>query len=234
MGFACSTRSIEFPIFRDPSPYAPDAPKKTRGMSSAARDWLKRLQPFTSAEPDRDPLWVLHELNNADKHRELSVVGSAIHSQALTVTGNMQVRVRPAIPVSLGIPEPILPMRDGMELVRLAIVDRVAGGAVLAEGSFSFGISFEHPAIVRGEPAVSLMRSLTDSVGGIVDNDELPWSASGLPPLSRLSLSAKATAGEKVPLSARLRGRFSRVEGKPVCLTIRRCGCGPPFQLCRA
>jgi len=167
------TGATEFPIFLDPVRYASDAPRKTRGMSPEAIALIKRSQHFASAASDRHFLWVLHEMNNADKHRQLNVVGSAVHSQALTVMGNMQVRVRPAIPVALGVPMPILPLRDGMELVRLAIVNRVAGGAILAEGSFEFGISFENPAIVRGQAVVSLMRSLTDGVGGIVDSGEV-------------------------------------------------------------
>ncbi len=168
-----SSHATEFPIFLDASRYPSDAPRKTRGMSTAAMAVLERLQPFNGATPDRHPLWLLHELNNADKHRQLSVVGSALHSQALTVTGNLQVAVRPAVPVALGTPMPILPLRDGMELMRLAIVDRAAHGAVEAEGSFTFGISFEAPPIVRGLSVVPVMRSLTDCVSWIVESPDI-------------------------------------------------------------
>jgi hypothetical protein len=168
------TTRTEFPIFGNQQQYAADAPRKTRGMSPQAIAVIDGLQPFAWPTPlQRHPLWILHELHNADEHHELSVVGSALQSQEMTITSNIQVAIRPAARMSLGTPVPILPLRDGTELMRIGLVNPVAEGQALATGSFSFGVSFQAPPIVHGQPVVQVMRWLVDSVESLVSSEEI-------------------------------------------------------------
>lgn len=169
------TRRTQFPIFHDAGRYAAEAPGMVRGMSPAGVRWIEGQQPFAGGGPDRHILWVLHDLNNADKHRELSVVGSAVHAQALTGTADIQIRITPAGgPVGLGARMPVLILHDGMELVRLGFVDVPArGGSARVEGAYTFGLSFERPEIVRGQPVVPLMRRLAEGVAAIVEGPEV-------------------------------------------------------------
>jgi len=83
------TNATEFPILLEAQRYRMDAPRRIRGISAEAAAVIERLQPFNSPTPNRHALWVLQELNNADKHRQLSVVGSALQSQQFTITATV-------------------------------------------------------------------------------------------------------------------------------------------------
>ena len=78
----------EFPIFKDDALYSqlnrkgdPDRRSglyKIRGITNpTARAIIRDFQPFTNLERGRNPenhfLWMLHEVNNADKHRRLQL-----------------------------------------------------------------------------------------------------------------------------------------------------------------
>jgi hypothetical protein len=168
------TRTTEFPIFERRERYNAEAPRKVRGMSPQAIAFVERLQPFAWSTPvERRPLWILHELRNADAHRELSVVGSALQSQTLTVTSSVQVRIRPVARMSMGAQMPVLPLQDGTELMRIGLVDPAASGATAATGGFGFGVSFLEPRIVYGQPVVGMMGQLTDFVESLVNSDEI-------------------------------------------------------------
>ncbi|MEX2269207.1 MAG: hypothetical protein WEA75_11025 [Acidimicrobiia bacterium] len=45
-----------------------------------ARTAIRKLQPFNRPDVARDPLWILHQLNNFDKHRALHVVFGWAHT----------------------------------------------------------------------------------------------------------------------------------------------------------
>lgn len=69
----------EFPVFRDEPKYCAEkgdgSPRpgsglfKIRGLAEEDRAIIKGAQPFQIDDPLSDPLWVLHDLANIDKHR---------------------------------------------------------------------------------------------------------------------------------------------------------------------
>jgi hypothetical protein len=81
------TGGSEFPIFLDPAVYAERQKNgtptrrsglhKITGMKPAAQAAIERLQPFNRGKTS-DPLWMLHELSNTDKHRLVHTYGSAL------------------------------------------------------------------------------------------------------------------------------------------------------------
>jgi hypothetical protein len=71
------TPRSEFPIFLDPVRFSKDGIKKINGMKPAAQTVIERLQPY-HGDGVRDPLWMLHELSNADKHRLMHSVGGVL------------------------------------------------------------------------------------------------------------------------------------------------------------
>jgi hypothetical protein len=76
------TKDTEFPVFREADAWdtRKAGARKTKGMSDDARDLIIGVQPYARSDtPDNDPLWVLHDLNNADKHRVVVPAISAIH-----------------------------------------------------------------------------------------------------------------------------------------------------------
>lgn len=70
-------RSTEFPIF-GPKPMSGSARKRKIGaLGPQAQEIIAGLQPATADDYESHPLWVLHELNNIDKHRLPLVVTSS-------------------------------------------------------------------------------------------------------------------------------------------------------------
>jgi len=61
---------------------------KIQGMSISAKAIIERLQPYhgRDTDPCSDPLWILHDLNNADKHQALLLISTAIHQTTSSKT----------------------------------------------------------------------------------------------------------------------------------------------------
>jgi hypothetical protein len=78
-----------FPIFRLEKEYEKQSSNMICGASPAAKDRIRKLQPFhRGAAFEKHPLWALHQLNNIDKHRLL------LTTQMVMGHGLRQVSVR--------------------------------------------------------------------------------------------------------------------------------------------
>lgn len=74
------TRSNEFPIAVDPVWFDRKAKRYLSGVHDDAVAVIRRLQPFgvsDEGKPELDPLWLLNELENVDKHRLVHVLSLA-------------------------------------------------------------------------------------------------------------------------------------------------------------
>ncbi|HST70038.1 MAG TPA: hypothetical protein VLI94_10315 [Solirubrobacterales bacterium] len=67
------TKSTAFPILLQPPDggFAANTKKRLEGMSGTARAAIEGLQPYNAwpEHPDNSTIWLIHELNNIDKHR---------------------------------------------------------------------------------------------------------------------------------------------------------------------
>jgi hypothetical protein len=81
------TSEFEFPIFWDRARYTKDSPRKIKGVTPAVAAVIERHQPYHRPAPTyKDhPLWILHDLNNADKHRVLIGTGSSLTVDNLVI-----------------------------------------------------------------------------------------------------------------------------------------------------
>src|SRR5712692_1109554 len=75
--------SIEFPILAR-QPTTKDEirryERKVKGVtSSTARTTIEGLQPYRSAIPDDDPIYIVHNMDRIDKHKELLIVFPAFN-----------------------------------------------------------------------------------------------------------------------------------------------------------
>jgi hypothetical protein len=67
-------RQIEFPVFKDPLDKRGRErfEGKIEGITDPkARSLIERLQPYNAADPTDDPLWLIHDFDIIDKHKEL-------------------------------------------------------------------------------------------------------------------------------------------------------------------
>lgn len=67
IGSSIAPRHGAFPIFRNATEYSKESPRKTRGMSPAAIKAIDEIEPYQGGKGHQ--LWILHELDNTDKHR---------------------------------------------------------------------------------------------------------------------------------------------------------------------
>jgi hypothetical protein len=67
-------RQIEFPVFKEPLDKRgrERLEGKIEGITDPqARALIERLQPHNAADPTDDPLWLIHDFDIVDKHKEL-------------------------------------------------------------------------------------------------------------------------------------------------------------------
>jgi hypothetical protein len=70
-------QSTAFPIFASPTDYARDKERYIGDIDPTIHSEFDAVQPCNrSNEPRRDPLWVLHRLNNDHKHKLPNIVGA--------------------------------------------------------------------------------------------------------------------------------------------------------------
>lgn len=70
----------QFPIFLDPSKFKKHGLDMLAGVNRKAVGLIETLQPFSTGERDRSPLWHLNKLSNIDKHRTLHLTGGTVES----------------------------------------------------------------------------------------------------------------------------------------------------------
>lgn len=87
------TKRTEFPILKDGTNFERDTRRALRGMSGTAKTAIKALQPFNEwpKHPEHTTIWLIHELNNIDKHRlaHLACLWIATCNGTLYVKGNV-------------------------------------------------------------------------------------------------------------------------------------------------
>lgn len=120
-----------FPIFRDPCLYAETTRKgkptrrsglrKVEGLAPFAQAAVEVCQPYRDPiEPDKNPLWTLHVLNNADKHRVVQPM--------LMQTNQLAVPFRPLTPApanSISVALNHDPLEDEPAFARITSTDAV-------------------------------------------------------------------------------------------------------------
>ncbi len=83
-------RRTQFPIRLQHDDWNKHWQKDLRGVEPAAQRMIHDLQPFSRipSDPERDPLNLLNELCNSDKHRAVTLALAYTHDLAVTVHAN--------------------------------------------------------------------------------------------------------------------------------------------------
>ncbi len=85
----------EFPIYKGRDGFEGNRKKKIGGIAPRAQAIIQRLQPYERGDYfESDPLWVLYNLSNIDKHRRLHLVMLAIPTSKV---GGSNVRISQAL-----------------------------------------------------------------------------------------------------------------------------------------
>ncbi len=158
-----------FPI-KDAAPVSTQDKKafqaKIKGMDPGAKAIIERLQPYQSRDLD---LWILHRLDNIDKHQVLFLVACDVKQIGVVLTpgtpdpqGGFIFIGRRSNPNARG---KFMILEDGAEL------GAYVGAQPNMHENFhvAFEIAFGEPEIVEGEPVLPLLHQLVGLVDGIVN-----------------------------------------------------------------
>ncbi len=163
-------RHVYFPIDRDMEEYRRNLPRRTKGMRQDAIDTLNAIEPYKGGKGH--DLWVLHELNNLDKHRLLVTVGSAY--QSFNVGAHMRPMMqKQALEGGLPLPLPKMDvyLRPADNLCPLTVGDELFIDHVDAEENkeidFRFNVALKEPGITEG-PLVDMLEQFLDLVNKTV------------------------------------------------------------------
>jgi hypothetical protein len=163
---ASGGRHIYFPIAPGAAEYKSSVSRRIKGMRQDAVDVLNVIEPYKGGKGNE--LWVIHELNNIDKHRLLVTVGSSFQSV------NLGAHMAAMFEKSFGKTIPILDafVRPADNLCPLKVGDELFIDAVDAEVNekmtFRFNIALNEPGIIDGKPLLETVQQFVDLVGNTV------------------------------------------------------------------
>jgi len=167
------TDTTGFPIGKGAKQFKSGYLQKVSGVSKEAIQLIKAAKPYKGGN---EPLWWLHRLDIADKHRILITVGSAYenfivdfgamfresHAASLSVDPSEI----PSMPIAINPADRQWPLKDGAEVYRVMPAARDAHKD--EDIHFTFGIAFGEGEVVQGEPLTPSLHQLVASVEEVV------------------------------------------------------------------
>lgn len=145
---AAVVEGSEFPIFGSRAPTGAELKKRIGAIDPAAQAIIEALQPHHRGDPDytRDPLWMLNELCNVDKHRSLNIVVVSNAGIASTVSGGSI----DAMTFTKGT------LHHGAEVLRVKSSPGIPGQMQM-EFKFSYVVSFGDGPPAFGQPVIGTL-----------------------------------------------------------------------------
>jgi hypothetical protein len=167
-GASVSRRETSFFIAPKASEYKRVVGGKVEKMRREAIEALAALEPYKGGKGN--DFWILHGLNNIDKHRSLMAAGSSYRSVDIfpVLLAKMPEPMRSAfgtISQSLFIKpaDNLCPLKTGDELL-IGDVDE----ALNADVQFTFDVALHEPEIIEPGPMLEIVQRLADLVGNTV------------------------------------------------------------------
>jgi hypothetical protein len=147
-------KTSEFPIYIDAEKFKAKGLKAIRGVPAPARKVMVGVQPCerrkTAKSRERDPLWVLHELSNEDKHRLLHL-GAIIAANRASI--------------SLDLGEPFVgPLRDD-HILRRWVASDPKKPKCATHHRLALVIAFDQKGPGARRPVVDCLRQISAYVG---------------------------------------------------------------------
>jgi hypothetical protein len=155
----------QFPIFKTEAGYNNRAAAMIAGVSANAETRIRAAQPFhAGADAEQVLTWLVHELNNTDKHRVIAVTTtySFVGAVRMIKADGSQVDV---VPWREEVPEPL---HDGMEIARVPIADGVVGATFHVP--VGLDVAFEQIGSLTRYPATQLLNRSANYVSDLVES----------------------------------------------------------------
>jgi hypothetical protein len=123
-------------------------------MGEEAKEVIRRLKPYKGGDDD---LWLLHRLNNIDKHRTIFTVGFAIRSIA---TPYQRIAASPTFRTG--------PLENGGELFR-------ESSQISNKVDFMFDVAINEPGLIACEPLIFRLRMSYNKVLRLISEFDPCW-----------------------------------------------------------
>jgi hypothetical protein len=152
-------RKRGFPIFKEPNEYKSQAPSMIKGVSARAEAIIEGAQPFQSNPPDNYALWMLHELNNTDKHRVIpacSVYASKMDINFGSSGDFINLEFMRRVP------------KDGAQFAHIPLPERYTPEMNMDSKTFST-VAFSEIADTKLEPVVPLLHQIMLFADGLFE-----------------------------------------------------------------
>ena len=148
-------KKVYFPIAESAEKYKSELDRKTEGIAPEAVKVFDLIEPYGGGHGQL--LWVLHTLNNADKHRLLVSVGSNI-ARTVQLTMSPTARMYSALMLAPG-------LQEGL------VLGEVEGNTEPDNHiKFTFDIAFGEPEILEGKYVVPTLTYIAGMVETIVNH----------------------------------------------------------------
>ena len=164
-----SPHRIYFPVADDAAKYEASKHSKLEGATEDTFVAIDTLKPYKGGN---DLLWVLHRLNNIEKHRLLLTVGSQAAGINLgqLMAGHLAETFPPeaieafeSMDVFLNPADKGFPLKAGFELYIGAIDEKPN-----PKQQFRFDVAIDESGIIEGKPLLKAVNDFIELVGGLV------------------------------------------------------------------
>lgn len=148
-------KDSEFPIYGRTPPDQNLITKKIGAIDPAAKAIIEALQPHRQGNPafERDPLWILNQLCNLDKHQTLHVVVPAKRGISLNLISGLIGSVQ----YSSG------PVDNGAEVIRFSLTPDGEGNMEV-QLQLPYFVSFSEDSPAFGEPVIATLQAITGRI----------------------------------------------------------------------
>jgi len=167
-GSTGSERNVMFPIFDSSTKYFAERRRRIQGARPDIVKSLDTIEPYKGGKGEL--LWVLHSLNNTDKHRLLLTVGA----------GHCGYDIYPIVARKLAAGRPgSIPSHASFEVNSKAWQCPLEAGAILhttrpdeefyEDMKFTFQIAFSEPGVLPRESMLKTLQDMSKLVANVID-----------------------------------------------------------------
>ena len=150
-----------FPIYSNESKYQEKGRRMIKGVNPAAVTIIDGLQPFEPRHVS-DPLYILNEMWNRDKHRLLNFTNIALYAYKATYTYPRKYRESPI--------RNLIGMNDGAELCRFRHPSDLTPEVRISHHYAHSGLVFKDAGPATGKEVVELLPQLVNVVESIAND----------------------------------------------------------------
>ena len=155
-----------FPIAESAAKYRTESPRKVQGMRKAAVNAIDTIQPYRGGKGEL--LWILHALNNIDKHRLLLTAMADMSAHSISPSEFAKHGMPDWIPsnhrwvILMAATGTHFPLNAGDVLLTVPKAD------VQEKMQFAIVPAFSEPQIVRGKPVIPLLWEMNAVIRKII------------------------------------------------------------------